>query len=132
MKQIIIRDYDDKEIKAKIDAEIDEVQKRSKVRTISAYDVIEACKHLDQRFEIVPKKYRDGMAFDVDECIQPFPGAYKGIPESTHFCLTYKNGTWRLTDVYRGRCGKNCSRFYATAMPEAAQNAIVSSYMYFR
>lgn len=129
MKPIIIRDYTDTETVNKINAWIDEVQKRSKVRTISAYDIIDTCKDLDKLFEIVPKKHRDGITSEVDPNAQTFPGAYrrKGIPESTQFRLMYKNGTWRLTDVCRKRCNGETYAVRNT-LPEEAKDFIVLTY----
>lgn len=127
MKPIIIRNYEDLETISKINAELNEVQKKAKVRTISALAIMAACKDLDRLFGNIPKKYRNGITSEVDPHAKTFPGAYRGIPESTQFKLTYKNGTWRLTDVCRKRCQTDNFR-YINHLPEETQKAIVDSY----
>ena len=127
MKAIIIRNYEDLETISKINAELNEVQKKAKVRTISALAIMAACKDLDRLFGNIPKKYRNGITSEVDPHAKTFPGAYRGIPESTQFRLMYKNGTWRLTDVCRKRCNGETYAVRNT-LPEKAKDFIVLTY----
>lgn len=91
-----------REILRPVTAELDEVQKRCSARCISAEQIIDTLYRIQTQLGI-SKKAMNGIWVDVDINAQTFPGAYKGIPESTRFVAEFKNGTWRLTDVKRER-----------------------------
>lgn len=84
----------------KISGILESVQKRSKVRTITAEDIYRTVKEVEKHLGI-PKKYLNGVCIHCDLNAQDFPNAYKYRPESTHFTAEYRSGTWKLTDVWR-------------------------------
>lgn len=83
-----------------LQAEIDTVQKRVRTRTITVTDIIKKCDEVSRRLDI-SRKALEGVAFYADINAQSFPGAYNGIPESTHFQAAFMGGKWRLIKVYR-------------------------------
>lgn len=85
---------------AALGAVLDEVQKRAKVRTISAGDIVSALYVIEKLLNI-SKKSMDGVSVTVDLNAQKFPSAYKYTPESTIFTAEYKRGQWRITDICR-------------------------------
>lgn len=87
---------------AKLAAELDGVQSRARVRTVSAEDVSKALDGITARFRI-PKTAMEGVRVTVDLNAQKFPNAYNGIPESTFFSAVYSKRAWRVTEVWRGR-----------------------------
>lgn len=84
----------------KLAAALDEVQRRAKVRTISADDVKSALLSINKKLDI-PKKHLDGVQICVDIHAQTFPSAYKYRPESTQFVAVNIRGTWYVTGVSR-------------------------------
>lgn len=84
-------------------AELDEVQKRSRTRTISAETICMILNDYTNDLSI-PKKDMEGIEIDVNPLAQPFPNAYKGIPQTTWFYAVYKRGSWRVTNIYRYDC----------------------------
>ena len=84
----------------KLQAELDYVQRRSRVRTITAEEIIRCLIDIEDELG-VPKAAMEEITVDVDLNSENFPSAYKGRPESTQFCAIYRNGSWRITDIYR-------------------------------
>ncbi len=84
----------------KLAAALDEVQRRAKVRTISADDVKSALLTINKKLDI-PKKHMDGVQICVDIHAQTFPSAYKYRPESTQFVAVNIRGAWYVTGVSR-------------------------------
>ncbi len=82
-----------------------EVQERAKARLISADRILLTLTDVEETLDI-PKKDMNGITVTIDDNAQSFPNAYKGIPESTRFTATYKNG-WRVTEICRA---PTCSR----------------------
>jgi len=80
-----------------IESELSKIQSKSKVRTLMTFEVADTLK--------ITKKAMNGISVIIDVNAQSFPSAYKYIPQSTIFEAVYKNGSWRVTDIYRGRCG---------------------------
>lgn len=87
----------------KLTAELDKVQARCKVRTVTAADVVRMCEAVEKRLDI-PKKHLVGVKFCADYHAQKFPNAYKGIPESTIVHCERGTSAWYVTRVYRSRC----------------------------
>lgn len=75
----------------------------------------------------IPKKYMEGLIYDVDFHAQNFPNAYQYVPESTHFTLTYKNKSWRVSNIRRDTCRRKGHEFVCQNMPNEAAEAILRS-----
>lgn len=86
-----------------IRAALDDVQNKSRVRTISAENIAELCKRVETRLDI-PKSALKGVAFTADYNAQAFPNAYKGRPESTHVSALHNGREWIITGIYRADC----------------------------
>lgn len=82
---------------------IKEEEGRATARTITAEEVVDELERIETRLGIA-KKALNGVRVLVDMNAQSFPNAYKYTPESTHFEATFKNGSWRVTNIYRLRC----------------------------
>lgn len=103
----------------KINEELDIIQAKSRVRTITAKDVKEWLEHVERTLSIT-KKALDGVKVIIDPNAQEFPSAYKYTPESTQFTATFKNGSWRIENIERARCGKIHCRIIHTEESRAA------------
>lgn len=112
-----------------IDKALEEVQTRARVRCLDAVEIIEALIDVEKKLDI-PKKAMDGIVVDVDVNAQAFPGAYKGIPESTQFRATYKKDHWQLVSVYRDECRRPSARF-VIAHTEASKQALIDRFTQF-
>lgn len=82
---------------------IKEAEGRASARTITAEEILSTLIRIEDDLHI-SKKAMDGIRMIADINSQSFPRAYKYTPESTHFSAEYKNGSWRLTDIYRAEC----------------------------
>lgn len=96
MKPIIVNERN----KDRIASALDEVQKRSRTRTISVDCIYQFCAKANVAYGI-HKKDLEGSSFDVDWEAQDFPNAYKYIPESTHFVVVYEKKHFLLVEVRR-------------------------------
>ena len=81
---------------------LESVQVRARARLISAEEIPMALLGLERALGIT-KKALHGVSVTMDLNAQQFPGAYKGIPESTIVSAVYKSGSWRITDIRRDR-----------------------------
>ena len=81
---------------------LDDVQKRARVRIITVDDIVDTCTDVFRHVGI-SKKALSGSTFTADVNAQKFSSAYKGIPESTVFSAVYKGNTWYITSIERGR-----------------------------
>ena len=106
-----------------IDAAIDAVESRAKVRTISAANIIDDVIEIINRLDI-PKKYLAGTVATIDHNAQRFPSAYRYVPMSTVVTVEFdKTGNPRLTDIRRDRCVTNK---YTLTLSESAKDALLS------
>lgn len=105
---------------SKITAVIDEVQSKSRVRTISIVDIKLALEHIENETRVT-KKALEGTTVLVDENAQHFPNTYKGKPQSTHFTARYSKGNWYITDIFRGDTFTNARRFRVNLSDTAKQ-----------
>lgn len=85
---------------AKLQTELDEVQKRSRVRTITTIGIINALVSIEDKLDI-PRKSMEGIRVRIDYNEQDFPKAYKYTPESTWFSAEFRKGSWRITNIWR-------------------------------
>lgn len=111
---------------APIDAVIAKQEGRSRVRTITADNVIEALSEITDGFAI-PKKHLNGVKVSVDENAQAFPNNYRFQPESTQFEAAHNGKEWVLTNVWRGECRRPANKVLVTLTDEAKE-AILKSF----
>ena len=107
-----------------IDAVLNDIQRRCKVRIITSEDIIKQLIKYETSINI-SKKALNGTKVTMDINAQSFPSAYKFIPESTKFSAEYINGSWRITDIYRGVCTK--TKILAT-LSDSAKIAVINNY----
>lgn len=108
----------------KLNEELDKVQAKSRTRTISVEDMKYALESLEKKLGI-SKKNMNGLKIDFCYFAERYPNKYKWIPEGTCFTATYKNGSWRVVDIYRGNCDK--TRRYEIYWTEAAKAAFIEN-----
>ena len=106
----------------KLKAALEEVQKRSRVRTITVECIHMMCIMVENRLGLT-KKAINGVTFVADWNASDFPKAYKGIPESTIIYAEYKDG-WRIFDIRRERTHPKSSMFRVNLTPEAKEALI--------
>ena len=118
----------DKYIKAtqKLQNEINDVQKRSKVRTITVDQIVNTLIEIDNLLEI-PVKAKEGLFVEVDVNAQNFPRAYKYTPESTHFYAAFSKGSWRVVDIRRETTLREKSRIVIHHTTES-KNALIERF----
>lgn len=83
-----------------ITAELAAVEKGCSARKITAADILEALRSIEDRLAVAKAKL-DGTSITVDVHAQHFPSAYHGIPMSTVFDAINRRGTWYITSIYR-------------------------------
>ena len=120
MKSAIIKSANPDKLKQMID----EGNGRATSRTIDLDDILTATKSIETTLN-VSKKYMEGVIYSVDVNAQDFAHAYKYQADSTHFTLTYKNGTWRVSDIVRAKCRPYGERFVCLSMSGETEEAIV-------
>jgi hypothetical protein len=109
-----------------IAAALDEVQKRSRIRTVTARDILEASEFLEGHLDrFATKAARIGTTAHIDLNAQNFPGNYGGMPESTQFKLERTSTGWFVTYVNRLECRRDGHRF-SLVLPELAQKQAVA------
>lgn len=86
-------------------AVLDDVQRRSQVRTIDADGIVTALREITEKFGIT-KKAMNGIAVTVDINAQDFPSGYKYTPYSTIFSAEFRNNAWYITDIFRAETHK--------------------------
>ena len=113
----------------RIQAELDKVQIKSRVRTITTEDILRATVIIEQELHI-PKKSMTGIKATVDINAESFPNAYHGIPYSTHFSLERTKTAWKLTGISRNQT-RSEKRTFVLTLTEEAKEAIIKSKMEF-
>lgn len=126
MKSIIINEIN----KDKIKAAIQEVEGKATARTIDYDDLVRATQRIEKRLGI-PKKYLEGVRYDVDLHAQNFPKAYKYKAESTQFVIEYLKGKWRLVSIERYYTRTAGHDYKCLTMPEETKKAIIETVMDF-
>lgn len=126
MKSIIISETN----KDRIKAAIQEAEGKASARTVDYDDIVRATQRIEKKLGI-PKKYMEGIEYDVDLHAQNFPNAYKYRAESTHFVVEYSKGKWRLVSIGRGYTRRAGHDFKCLAMPEETRNAVIDRMMDF-
>ena len=89
----------------KVNATLEAVQSRAKVRLSSARDVSATIEQIEARLKTlkVPKKAWLGIRV-VDQRLERFAGAYKWLPEATHFTVQRFKTGWFLVKARRNYC----------------------------
>lgn len=126
MKSIIINETN----KDKIKAAIQEVEGKASARTIDYDDLVRATQRIEKKLGI-PKKYMEGIRYDVDLHAQNFPKAYKYKAESTQFVIEYLKGKWRLVSIERAYTRTAGHDYKCLKMPEETKRAIIETVMDF-
>lgn len=116
--------------KSKVEAVLNDVQKRARVRTVDVDEVYEAAKWIEEKL-CIPKKHMEGIVATVDMNAQSFPNSYKYMPESTIFVLERKNNKWALTNCYRGECRPNPDKRFSLKLTEKARECIIRNHEQF-
>ena len=109
----------------KIEDIINDVQRKARIRKINHDSIINAVEDIQYKLD-VPKKYLDQISVWVDPHAGKFPKAYKGVPESTQFEITFLKGKAYLTSVERTDVKKNRYRFI---LNETVKEKIVESFV---
>ncbi len=112
--------------KAKVEAVLDELQKKCSARMISFEDMMDSLGRAEKSLGI-SKKAMDGIRVHIDYNAQKFPNAYKYTPESTIFEAVFKSGTWRVTDIYRGTAFVD-GKMIRMTLTDAAKEAVIAKF----
>ena len=118
-----------KENRDKLQAALNEVQGKSRERTITVDDIIYSVKDVEDNLKIA-KKAMIGVKVESDQCCQNFPNAYKHTPYSTQYGMERTTGGWFLTWVER-RPTKRAGNQYNLELTEAAKMALVDRFTKF-
>ena len=113
----------------KIQSILDDVQKRSRERTITAGSIREACQQIENKLGIT-KSHMEGITAIVDLNAQDFPRAYKYRAESTHFQIVRGKSAWYLVDVYRDYTRRPAQK-YVLSLTDVAKKSIISAHTSF-
>ena len=108
----------------RITAAIEEAQKKARIRLIDTCDIFNYAEQVEKTCCNISKKNLEGTRAYIDKHAQTFPGAYKGIPESTQFGLLFSAGTWKLTGIARGRT-LGSTQEIRIKLSESAKDAII-------
>jgi hypothetical protein len=92
----------------KVNATLEAVQRRAKVRLIYSTHVNAAIERIENRLKTlkVPKKEWVGIVV-TDQRLERFAGAYKWAPEATHFTIQRFKSGWFLVACERNDCEGN-------------------------
>lgn len=111
----------------KLQAALDTVQTpRMTARLVDPAHITRAIKWLDKHLDIIlPKKLQNGLEITLNENAQTFPGAYKGIPESTYVKLLKTSSGWFVTEIYRDRCGSQKFQWHNIGTEERREQIFI-------
>ncbi len=113
----------------KLQAALNEVQGKSRERTITVDDIIYSTRDVEEELKI-PKKYMVGINVESDQCCQNFPNAYKYTPYSTQYGMERTSSGWFLTWVDR-KPTKRSGNQYNLTLTEDAKKALVERFTKF-
>lgn len=113
----------------KLNTELEIVQKRSRVRTISGSEVVEILSDVTQKLQIPKSRMKNIEVFYSGA--EHFPSSYKYIPESTHFKAVHNGRYWVVTNISRRPCPNRLNNI-RLIMPDDARKAILKNHTDFR
>ena len=94
-------------------------------RTISAVDIQTVTREIERNLSTrLLKKDWQGLVFRCDPHAQSFPGAYRGLPESTHFALERGASAWFVTSIGRSPTLGPTDRIIPVNIQEKAEQLI--------
>lgn len=105
-----------------VNAALDLVQTRARVRKLTALDIARILARVNCKLDI-PKKALKGTCVKYTGA-EHFPSAYNGIPESTHFTAEYSGRTWFITSITRDKCPNARTDTHIT-LSESAKIAVL-------
>lgn len=123
-KAIILKNTSDAKMLNALQESIKEAEGKARERKLNYHDIFYYLEKVEKKLDIT-KKAMEGVKVFCDPNAQEFPRAYKWTPESTQFTAEYKNGTWRITDIFRDDCGRHKISIKLT---EEAEQAILNDY----
>lgn len=113
-----------KESMKDLDAVLDDVQKRCTERTITGLAILRTLYDVYVKLDI-SQKDMNGIFIRVDLNQQQFAKAYKYAAKSTQFNAEFKNGSWRITNIYRDDCHQSSKDKLRISLTEDAKAAII-------
>lgn len=114
-------------ISKKIINELEQIQKRCSVRTITTEEIENVLNEYFSRLKISKKSMIGSVVYDCDLNARYFASSYKYTPESTHFSAEYKSNGWVVTSVWRGQTNRYSSKL-CVKLSEQAKQAIIDRY----
>ena len=126
-KEVSIEELAKRRNIVKLENELRAVQKKSRVRTITAEKMLSALACLERNLG-VPRRYLNGLRVRIDCNAQDYAKAYNGIPYSTQFEAEYHNG-WKITAIERCEAKRNGRkyRYDILAISNEAREKIVEN-----
>lgn len=116
--------------KTKIENAISEAEGRATCRTITFDNIVRATEVIEKKLG-VPKKYLEGVRYNVDIHAQNFPNAYKYRAESTHFTIEFSKGKWRVITIGRSYTRRSGHEYQCIIMPEETKEKVIENLMSF-
>lgn len=113
--------------KERIEAEIKLAEGKATVRKLEFSDIIKTIERVEKKLDI-SKKSMTGIKIFVDVNAQPFPNAYKYIPDSTHFSAIKTKTGWNLLDIERDRCRDGYGKRVEMILTDEAKKEILKNY----
>ena len=107
-----------------------EAEGRATVRTLTARELFRKIEEINEHFA-VPRRSMEGLQVLVDCNAQNFPNAYKYVPESTIVELEFRKGSWRVTNIYRGKTHCAGDTVKVLYMPDDMRAELIEKYMSF-
>lgn len=106
-------------------------QGRATARTVDSFgELVDIINGIDKRLGEMSKKSKEGTKAEYTFS-QHFPRSYKYTPDSTHFCLYYEHGAWRvdIDSICRNTCPNRTSNYsYALTLSDSAKAEILRRY----
>ena len=110
---------------AALEAALEQVQRRARVRTIDVEDVVKTAAQVEANLaRLLPKKYWPGLQFQVDLHARVFAKSYRGIPESTQFTLVRTRSGWNVRELARRRCNGPTRRIFAIGLDRCREQLL--------
>ena len=112
----------------KLEAELDNVQSRCKVRCLTVEAIESILESVSEKLSI-PKKAMNGVKLDYTGA-EKFPSAYKHTPESTHFIAEHNGRYWVVIEIGRYICPNRINNA-SVILTDEAKAAILEKFNLF-